>query len=100
MHRIVLECDNKTGVLSVIHVKESMADENTVSICVSGVLDEGTVPILRRVCDCRLDMHRQVLINLEAVAHISRDGRGFLKETGDRVSISNVPYFMKPYPYS
>jgi hypothetical protein len=84
----------------VIHVKESMVDENTVSIYVSGVLDERTAPILRRVCDRHLDMHRQVLINLETVAHITRDGRGFIKEIGDRVSIANVPEFTKPYHYT
>lgn len=80
----------------MIHVKESMLDESTVSIYVSGVLDERTVPLLRSVCDRHLDMDRRVLMNLEAVAHITRDGRSFIQEIGDRVSISHVPEFMKP----
>ncbi|MBI5252261.1 MAG: hypothetical protein HY912_22430 [Desulfomonile tiedjei] len=80
----------------MIHVKESMLDENTVSVYVSGVLDERTVPILKKVCDRHLDRHRRVLVNLEAVAHITRDGRGFLREISDKVSISHVPEFMKP----
>jgi len=89
------EAAKEKGVLPVIHVKESMLDECTVSIYVSGVLDEETVPILRKVCDRHLNMHRRVLVNLEAVAHITRDGRVFIKEIGDRVSIEHVPEFMK-----
>jgi hypothetical protein len=80
----------------VIHVKESMLDENTVSIYVSGVLNEQTVPILKKVCDRHLDMDRRVLVNLEAVANITRDGRGFIQEISGKVSVSHVPEFMKP----
>jgi hypothetical protein len=84
----------------VIHVKENMLEENTVSILVSGVLDVRTVPILKKVCDRHLDMNRTVLVNLQAVAHITRDGRRFIREISDRVSVSHVPEFMKHDRYS
>ncbi len=80
----------------MIHVKENMLDENTVSIDVSGVLDEAAVPILKSVCDRHLGKGRSVMMSLEAVVHITRDGRRFISEVQDSVTFAYVPEFMKP----
>lgn len=80
----------------MIHVKESLLDENTVTLNVSGVLDAETVQILRTVCNRHLDKGRNVLVNLEAAAHITREGREFIQEIRDKVGIVHVPEFMKP----
>jgi hypothetical protein len=85
----------KKGVLYVIHVKEILSDENTVTLNVSGVLDGETVQILRKVCDQHLDKGRKVTVNLEATAHITRDGRGFIQEISSNVGIVHAPEFMK-----
>jgi hypothetical protein len=63
---------------------------------VSGVLDETAVPILRSVCDGHLGRGRSVMMSLEGVVHITRDGRRFMREVQDRVTFAYVPEFMKP----
>jgi hypothetical protein len=81
---------------AVIHVKENILSENNVLLDVSGVLDSGAVPVLSNVCDRHLDLGRAVVVNLEAVFHITREGRQFIQEIEHRVSINNLPEFMKP----
>ncbi|UCH08454.1 MAG: hypothetical protein JSV55_05645 [Deltaproteobacteria bacterium] len=79
----------------MIHIKEDFLDGNTIAIVVDGVLDQGTIPILRGVCDRHLHEERKVLLNLEGVVHITREGRRFLHGIHDRVSIANLPEFVK-----
>ena len=70
-------------------------DKDAIAIVVDGVLDQGTIPILRGVCDRHLHEERKVLLNLEGVVHITREGRRFLHGIHDRVSIVNLPEFVK-----
>ena len=79
----------------MIHIKEDFLDKNTIAIAVDGVLDQGTIPILRGVCDRHLHEQKKVLLNLEGVVHITREGRQFLHGIHDRVSIANLPEFVK-----
>jgi hypothetical protein len=79
----------------MIHIKEDFLDKNTIAIAVDGVLDQGTIPILRGVCDRHLHEQRKVHLNLEGVVHITREGRQFLHGIHDRVSIANLPEFVK-----
>jgi hypothetical protein len=83
------------GVFVVIHVKENFLDENTVSMDVSGVLDAGAVRILQEVCEEHLRRGMTVLMDLASVVSITRDGRGFIREIGNRVTMANVPQFMR-----
>jgi hypothetical protein len=80
----------------VIHVKENILNENRVLLDVSGVLDSGAVPILSNLCDRHLDLGRTVVLDLEAVVHITREGRQYIQGIEQRVIINNLPEFMKP----
>ena len=79
----------------MIHIKEDFLDKNTIAIVVDGVLDQGTIPILRGVCDRHLYEQRKVHLNLEGVVHITREGRRFLHGIHEKVSIANLPEFVK-----
>jgi len=79
----------------MIHIKENFLDRNTVAIVVDGLMDQGTIPILRGVCDRHLHEKRKVLLNLEGVVHITREGRQFLHGIHEKVSIANLPEFVK-----
>ncbi len=79
----------------MIHINETIHYPNTVEIDVGGVLDLESIPILKEVCEQHLDSGRRVLINLESVVHITRDGRRFFKEISKNVSIAGLPEFMK-----
>ncbi len=78
----------------MIHVKEKFIDNGTVALDVGGVLDQGTIPVLEGVCDRHLNGGRRVVLDLDAVVHITREGRGFIKAIRNRVVIANMPEFM------
>jgi hypothetical protein len=78
----------------MIHIKENPVDSSTVSLDVGGVLDHGAIPVLKGVCDRHLGAGRKVLLNLEAVVHITREGRAFLQAIQPKVSMANLPEFM------
>ncbi|MEW6137277.1 MAG: hypothetical protein AB1733_03520 [Thermodesulfobacteriota bacterium] len=80
----------------MILVREKILDNGTISVYVSGVLDQTAVPILKDVCDRHLGAGMHVLVDLEAVVHITREGRSFLQEIQGQVRISHLPAFMAP----
>ncbi len=79
----------------MIHVKENLLNSNTISVDVGGVLDQAAIPVIKDVCDRHLAGGRRILLNLEAVVHITREGRAFIQAIENRVSIANLPEFMK-----
>lgn len=78
----------------MIHISEHLLDRNTITIHVGGVLDQSAVPVLKRVCDRHLGGGRIVLLNLESVTHITREGRQFVQTLQGKVGIANLPAFM------
>lgn len=80
----------------MILVREKILDSGTISVYVSGVLDQAAVPILKDVCDRHLGSGMHVLVDLEAVLHITREGRSFIRGIQGQVSISHLPAFMEP----
>lgn len=79
----------------MIHIKEKILDRGTIAIEIGGVLDQGAVLILQNVCDRYLREERNVLLDLDEVVHITREGRSFLHGICHRVTISNLPEFVK-----
>ena len=78
----------------MIHIREHLLDRSTITIDVGGVLDQGAVPVLKRVCDRHLENGRKVLLNLESITHITREGRQFIQTLQGKVGIANLPVFM------
>jgi transcription elongation factor GreA-like protein len=83
------------GDVSMIHIKEDFLDTNTIAVIVDGVLDQGTISILEGICDRHLHEKRKVILNLEGVVHVTREGRRFLHGIHEKVSIANLPEFVK-----
>jgi len=79
----------------MIHIKEDFLDKDTIAIVVDGVLDQATIPILGGVCDRHLQNERKVLLNLEGVVHITREGRRFLHGMREKLNMANLPEFVK-----
>jgi hypothetical protein len=79
----------------MIRIKENILDKNTIAIEVDGVLDQVAIPVLETVCDRNLVAEKRVVLNLEGVLHITREGRGFLRGIQEKVQIANLPEFMK-----
>lgn len=79
----------------MIHLTEKFPDKRSVEIDVGGVIDQAAIPVLQAVCERHLTNGMRVALNLESVIHITREGRGFIQGMRERVSIANIPEFMK-----
>ncbi|MBW1919446.1 MAG: hypothetical protein DRH11_16375 [Deltaproteobacteria bacterium] len=79
----------------MIHVKERVLNGGTIAVMVDGVLDEAGVMVLKDVFGQHLPEKRKVLLDLEGVVHVTREGIGFLYEIREAVNITNLPEFVK-----
>ena len=84
----------------MIHINETHSGWDTVLLEVEGVLDQRSVPVLEEVCHRHLKVEKKIVLDLEGLLHITREGRKFLREIEDRVGILNVPEFVKLSPRS
>ena len=85
-------------VFAMIHIEEKTVDRDTIAVEVGGVLDQEAIPLLQDVCDRYLREEKKVLLDLEGVVHIARAGRVFLHEIHKKVTIGNLPEFVKLEP--
>lgn len=81
--------------MSTIHVREVFEDDVSVVIRIDGILDAESIPIVEEVCHRHLGLGRRVLLGVEGLLHISRDGREFLRQIQDQVIIENAPQFVR-----
>jgi ABC-type transporter Mla MlaB component len=79
----------------MIYIQEMSLNEDAVTIRVDGILDRQTIPELKRVYQRHLKMKKKVLLHLEGLIHISREGRNFLQEAKKKVTIINPPQFFQ-----
>jgi hypothetical protein len=81
--------------LTMIHIKERFQRQDSVTLEIDGILDQGAVPILRDLCERHLRGKRNVLLDFKGVVHITREGRGFLHEVEESIGIVNLPEFVR-----
>ncbi len=76
-------------------VSEKILDKNSVTIQVDGYLDSDSIPVLREVFDHHLSEGKKVTLNLGNLSHVSREGREFLREMENRISLVGLPPFIR-----
>jgi len=79
----------------MIHIEETILDENTIAIKLEGILDQSTIPIIKNVCDRYLESRRTIHLDLEKLIHITREGRNFLNGIKQKVHLMHLPEFMQ-----
>jgi len=79
----------------MIYIKESFVSHDTVEFKVDGILDSQSIPILKNACEVHLKADKKVLLVLDGLIHISREGRDFLHEIRNKVIIANIPQFVR-----
>ena len=79
----------------MIHIEETILDENTIAIKLGGILDQSTIPVIKHVCDGYLEGHRTIHLDLEKLIHITREGRNFLNGIKQKVHLMHLPEFMQ-----
>ena len=71
----------------MILIKEKELEDLSIEVRAEGNLDGRSVPVLKEVCETYLEDGRRVLVNLEGLFHISREGRDFLNGIKEKVLI-------------
>ena len=71
----------------MIYIKEEFCDSNSVVIVADGILDSSSVQTLRNLCERHLEEHKKVLLRLEGLIRVSREGGKFLQEIQQKVTI-------------
>lgn len=79
----------------MIYIKETFVDDRTILMTVDGVLDEDAADVLSHTCQNRLHTEYRIVLNLEGLVHITREGRSFLRRVQDSIRIENLPDFVK-----
>jgi len=79
----------------MIHVEETILDQNTITIKLEGVLDQSAIPVIQSVFDRYLESHRAIHLDLEGLIHITREGRSFLNGIKQNARLTNLPEFMQ-----
>jgi hypothetical protein len=81
----------------MIYIKEANLKKNITTIEVDGILDDESIPVLKRVCEHHLASGKSVEIELSGIIHITREGRRYLQKIQGVVSIAHLPDFVKVY---
>lgn len=81
--------------MSVIRIQETFQDDRSVEIRVDGVLDRKSIHVLEKVCQRYLCRKQRIILNLEGLTYITREGRNYLMEIKNIVTFVNIPLFMK-----
>jgi hypothetical protein len=79
----------------MIYIKEANPKKSITIIEVDGILDDESIPVLKRVCEHHLESGKSVEIDLGGIIHITREGRRFLQKIQGEVSIAHLPDFVK-----
>ena len=79
----------------MIHIEETILDQNTIAIKLAGVLDQNAVPVIQSVFDRYLESFRAIHLDLDGLIHITREGRNFLNEIKHDVRLTHLPEFMQ-----
>jgi anti-anti-sigma regulatory factor len=79
----------------MIHIKQEVCDDFSVTIHVDGMLDRESMPLFRAVCESHLENKRRVSIDLRGLFHICREGIHYLTHVHPRVAFVNTPEFVK-----
>lgn len=79
----------------MIHIVEEFLENETVVIRLHGILDRSSLPDFKTILLRHLDNHRKVILDLDQIVDIDRDGRTFLRRFIDKIALVNIDEFLK-----
>ena len=71
----------------MIYIKENLINEDTIGIWVDGILDLDSIPVIKDVCTHHLENHKNIIMYLGGLLHVTREGKGFLQEIQNNVKV-------------
>ena len=81
--------------MSMIRIEEIVKADGSVEIKVDGVLNRKSLNLLDKVCRLYLSNERKVVLNLNGLRHITREGRNYLMGIQNAISFKENPFFLK-----
>ena len=81
--------------MSLIRIEEFVRADGSVEIKVDGVLNRNSLNLFDKVCRLYLNKECNIVLNLDGMIHITREGRNYLKEIKNSVSFTDIPCFLK-----
>jgi hypothetical protein len=81
--------------MSVIRIEEIARADGSVEIKVDGVLNRKSLILLDQVCRLYLNNERNIVLNLNGIRHITREGRNYLMRIQNVISFKESPCFLK-----
>ena len=81
--------------MSMIRIEEIVKADGSVEIKVDGVLNRKSLNLLDKVCRLYLSKERKIVLNLNGMVHITREGRNYLRGIKNVVSFTERPCFLK-----
>jgi hypothetical protein len=79
----------------MIRIEEIVRADGSVEIKVDGVLNRKSLNLLDNVCRLYLSKKRNIVLNLNGMIHITREGRNYLRGIKNVVSFTESPSFLK-----
>ena len=79
----------------MIHIEETILDQNTIAIKLGGVLDQHAIPVIQGVCNRYIESHHAIHLDLKGLIHITREGRDYLNGIRQNVNLIHLPEFMQ-----
>ena len=77
----------------MIYIKKIKDGENSISFCLDGVIDEESIATVEDVCHPHIG-RKEIILDLEGISHITREGREFLRKLQNNITILNLPAFI------
>lgn len=79
----------------MIRIEEFIKADGSVEIRVDGVLNRKSLNLLDKICRFYLNKDRSIVLNLDGMMHITREGRNYLMGIKNFVSFTESPHFLK-----
>lgn len=81
--------------LIMLRVDTILTGPKTTVLRLEGRLDRRSLPILAKVCEKNLKKEETVILNMEGIDHISKEGRDYLKSIKSRVQFVSLSEYLK-----
>ncbi|MBW2368477.1 MAG: hypothetical protein JRH15_11370 [Deltaproteobacteria bacterium] len=81
--------------MPLIHIKEISNKDGSTTIRADGGLDSDSIPVLDKVLQGHYNKKRKLYLEVDGLYPITRAGREFLMQIGDKATLVKIPAFIK-----
>ena len=79
----------------MLRIDTIQTSAKTITLSLEGRVDRQSLPILIRTCEDSLKNEELVILDMERVDHISKEGRDYLKSIKSEIQLINLSEYLK-----